>query len=69
MDKELRKRIKVAEAAGWTVITDRKHLIFRPADTSQPQIVSAKTGSDWRGLRNLDATLRRAGLVLPWKER
>lgn len=61
------KRLKrLAREAGWTVEQTRNgHL--RWTSPSGARVTSAGTGSDSRGVLNLVADLRRAGLDVPRK--
>ncbi len=60
---DLKRLIRAARNQGWQVErTDGGHLRFRPPDATGPPIITPSTPSDWRGLLNLRARLRRSGL-------
>lgn len=62
----LRDLVRVAEETdGWRVVSashGHHSWAFYPADRELRPIFHPSSGSDWRGLRNLRAQLRRAGL-------
>lgn len=59
--KDVRKWIRVAERAGWSVqYTGGKHLKWTPP--AGPFIISGTTQSEPRGFHNLRSRLRKAGL-------
>lgn len=61
MDKDTKKLLKAVEAQGFTYRkTAKGHYQIRDAG-GQVVCVVAGTGSDWRGLRNAVAALKRAG--------
>lgn len=63
MCSDLRKLIKTARQAGWTVeMTRNSHWKFLPPDPALPPIIEAGSGSDVRGVKNTRARLRRCGL-------
>lgn len=64
MDKDLRKLVKALEAQGFTVIVTSKQHLMVLLD-GQPIATIAGTGSDWRGIRNSLARLKRAGFRWP----
>lgn len=65
-DRETRAILQaVDEASGWRVeLTGGEHYKIYPPDPDKPAIVTGKTASDWRGLRNLKARLKRDGLIV-----
>lgn len=70
LPNDIRKIIKVAEDAGWSVVVTRNHrLKWLDANGRQVTVSSAhgQTG-DVRALANLKAALRRGGLTLPEDE-
>jgi DNA-binding XRE family transcriptional regulator len=65
LDSETRKLAEIAKAQGWRMDhTALGHVRFYPADKGRPAVIGGGTPSDWRGLLNLRADLRRAGLAL-----
>lgn len=62
MDREIRRLVKLAEDQGWVVIVG-KHVKFLAPGGGM--VVSAKTPSDHRSVKNTVAHLRRAGLEIP----
>lgn len=68
--KEDRRRLEEIAAAairqGWRVErTAKRHYRFLPPDKSTRSFVTGGTPSDRRSVMNIEAQLRRAGLVLP----
>ena len=60
---ELQELIRLAEEQDWLVEWTKKgHLRLTPPDPTQNQIFSASTPSDWRGVKNMRARMKRAGL-------
>lgn len=56
---------KAARQQGWGVSRNKKgHWVFKSPDKNVPLIVHSGTPSDHRAVKNLDAMLRRNGLVL-----
>ena len=66
MDKDLRKILKAAEKQGFEIRTtkDGHPMVHRDGKFVTQ---SAMTASDWRGIRNLIAALRRHGFQWPPK--
>lgn len=65
-DGKFRRLVKAMRAQGWRVeITGGCHYRFVPPDPLQPMVHTGSSPSDHRSVRNLEAQLRRAGLVLP----
>lgn len=63
--KELKELVRIALDQGWRVEQLRSgHWRFLPPDRKLSPVVSAGTPSDWRGLKNLRADLKRRGLRL-----
>jgi predicted RNA binding protein YcfA (HicA-like mRNA interferase family) len=61
--KEMQQIVKVARAQGWEVTPTRNgHLRFRSPDGAM--IFGPSTPSEYRGVKNKIADLRRAGLVI-----
>jgi len=63
MKKELKKLVKLAEEQGWQVtVTGGNHLCWRsPVGRT---VFTPTTPSEYRGLKNAKAWLRREGLVV-----
>ena len=60
----LRDAYDIAIAHGWTIeVLGSGHLRWSPP--KGPYIVAARSPSDYRGIRNAIARLRRAGLPIP----
>ena len=61
---DLARIIKVAKRQGWTVIQSRRncHWKFKSPNPRVPTIFTSSSPSDYRAIRNLTASLRRAGL-------
>lgn len=66
MDKEMRKIAKALERQGFDVkVTKRGHISV--SKDGRFVVVFAGTPSDWRGMRNALAAMKRAGFVWPPK--
>jgi hypothetical protein len=65
-DRETRAILQAVEAApGWRIeLTGGEHWKIFPPDPDKPALITSKTSSDWRGLRNLKARLKRDGLIV-----
>ena len=64
--KRLKATIDEARRQGWTVRqTGGKHVQLIPPDPDKPIVVAASTVSDYRGIRNLEALMRKSGLNTP----
>jgi hypothetical protein len=67
MGNDLRKVLKALEDQGFVLTrSTRGHWLIDTADGRRVGVL-AGTGSDWRGMRNTIAHLRRAGFVWPPK--
>lgn len=63
MKKDLKELVKMAGEQGWRVeVRSSGHLMFFPPDKSKPAVTSGGTISDWRGMKNLKAQLKRSGM-------
>lgn len=56
--KELKVIIKRQKAAGWKIDDSRKHYVFVPPH-GIGQVISSKTPSDIRSVKNLESQLKR----------
>lgn len=63
--RKLKDLIKRAESAGWLVTkTGGGHWRFVPSDKTKQIVHAAATSSDYRGISNIEADLRRSGLTV-----
>lgn len=63
VSSDLQDLIQLAVDQDWKVEwTKGGHLRLTPPDPSKPQIFSASTPSDWRGVKNMRARMKRSGL-------
>jgi hypothetical protein len=65
LDPEIRELVYTALAQGWRggcAASGRGHIKLYPKDRSKAPVPVSGTPSEYRGLKNLRAQLRRAGL-------
>lgn len=68
--KDLKKIKKLAESQGWTVEHTRSgHTRWVPPDPDKEIIITGKSPSDWRALKNIESRLKRSGLKLDGRRR
>ena len=67
MKKEIKRLIETAKSQGWVVTQARNNHYIWLSPCGQHRVVSSSTPSDRRALKNIEADLRRAGLILDRK--
>lgn len=64
-NKDVRRLIDLAESQGWAIETTcGNHLRFIPPDPTKPMVHTSSTPSDRRAVQNLEAQLRKSGLIV-----